>query len=48
MKVKELIEQLLACDQEKFVFVYDDANIFMAIGVDELRDRVDINMQRKE
>ena len=48
MKVKDLIDQLLACDQEKFVFVYDDANIFMTIGVDELRDRVDINIQREE
>ncbi len=48
MKVKELIAQLLNCDQDKFVYVYDDANIFRTLAVDELRDRVDINIQRDE
>jgi hypothetical protein len=44
MKVKDLIEQLKECDQEKFVYIYGvDINIFPVITVDELSDRVDLN-----
>jgi prefoldin subunit 5 len=48
MKVKDLIEQLKACDQEKFVFVFVDADIFIANSVDEMSDRVDINTNFKK
>ena len=44
MKVKDLIQALKECDQEKAVFIWNDGDIQTAAGIDELGDRVDINI----
>lgn len=44
MRVKELIAALQKCDQEKAVFIWNDGDIQAAAGIDELSDRLDINV----
>ena len=44
MKVKDLIEALKECDQEKPVFIWEDHDIMDIHLVDELSDRVDLNV----
>jgi hypothetical protein len=48
MKVKELIEQLLACNQEQFVYVYNFNERYEIVVVDELDDCVDICGDNRE
>ena len=46
MKVKELIEKLQQCNQELYVYIYKDDNIFNILGVDSsMDDRIDINAE---
>jgi hypothetical protein len=44
MKVKDLITALKNCDQEKPVFIWEDHDIMDIQMVDELSDRVDLNI----
>jgi hypothetical protein len=44
MKVKDLIKALQECDQEKPVFIWEDHDIMDIQMVDELTDRVDLNI----
>jgi hypothetical protein len=44
MKVKDLIKALQNCDQEKPVFIWEDHDIMDIQLVDELSDRVDLNI----
>jgi|688.fasta_scaffold1296659_1 hypothetical protein len=44
MKVKDLIKALENCDQEKPVFVWEDHDIMDIQMIDELSDRVDLNI----
>jgi hypothetical protein len=44
MKVKELIKALQECDQEKPVFIWEDHDIIDIQMIDELSDRVDLNI----
>ena len=44
MKVKELIKALQECDQEKPVFIWEDHDIMDIQMIDELSDRVDLNI----
>jgi len=44
MKVKDLVKALLECDQEKTVFMWQDYDIAKINEVDELTDRVDLNL----
>jgi hypothetical protein len=44
MKVKELIKALQECDQEKPVFIWEDHDIIDIQMIDELSDRVDLNV----
>ena len=44
MKVKDLIKALQNCDQEKPVFIWEDHDILDIQMIDELSDRVDLNI----
>lgn len=44
MRVKDLIEALKECDQNKPVFIWEDHDIMDIHLVDELSDRVDLNV----
>jgi hypothetical protein len=44
MKVKDLIKALQECDQEKPVFIWEDHDIMEIQMIDELSDRVDLNI----
>jgi hypothetical protein len=44
MKVKDLIKALKNCDQEKPVFIWEDHDIMDIQMVEELTDRVDLNI----
>jgi hypothetical protein len=44
MKVRDLIKALENCDQEKPVFVWEDHDILDIQMIDELSDRVDLNI----
>jgi hypothetical protein len=44
MKVKDLIKALENCDQEKPIFIWEDHDIMDIQMVDELSDRVDLNI----
>jgi hypothetical protein len=44
MKVRDLIKALENCDQEKPVFVWEDHDIMDIQMIDELSDRVDLNI----
>ena len=44
MKVKDLIKALKECDQDKPVFIWEDHDIMDIQLVDELSDRVDLNI----
>ena len=48
MKVYELIEALKEMDQEKQVFAWEDGRVMPINLVDELTDRVDLNVEGKE
>jgi hypothetical protein len=44
MRVSELIELLKEVDADKQVYAYYDGEIAELLGVDELDDRVDLNL----
>jgi hypothetical protein len=44
MKVRDLIKALENCDQEKPVFIWEDHDILDIQMIDELSDRVDLNI----
>lgn len=44
MKVRELIELLNEVDQDKIVYAYYDGDIANISDVDEMTDRVDLNI----
>lgn len=44
MKVKDLIQELQKCDPNKPVFIWEDHDINEISMIDELTDRVDLNI----
>jgi hypothetical protein len=44
MKVSELIELLSQCNPDQEVYAFDDHELRSIVLVDELNDRVDLNL----
>jgi hypothetical protein len=44
MKVSELIAMLNEVNQDKLVYAWDDGRLLSIGGVDELDDRIDLNV----